>query len=114
MCSTNETPTIECLQPPLTTNGSNNTNVCAGNDTPMAECPQQLPPRAVRVRVQDLVPRGRKDLFLPQIAQLALEGYTNRAISRKTGVPRRTVDRWLQEQRQEWIKLNVEEAGIAG
>jgi transcriptional regulator with XRE-family HTH domain len=69
----------------------------------MTECPEPIPPQAPRNILRDLVPKGRKDRFLPEIAQLALEGYTNRAISRKTGVPRRTVDRWLQEQRQEWI-----------
>ena len=48
-------------------------------------------------------PRGRKKAaVLPEIARLSLEGHSNRAIGRKLGVPRRTVDRWLREQRQEW------------
>ena len=77
--------------------------MCSTNETPMTECPQPIPPQAAGNNEGDSIPRGRKDLFLPEMAQLALEGYTNRAISRKTGVPRRTVDRWLQEQRQEWM-----------
>ncbi len=76
--------------------------MCSTSETPTTDCPPPIPLEGARNILRDLVPRGRKDLFLPQIAQLALEGYTNRAISRKTGVPRRTVDRWLQEQRQEW------------
>jgi hypothetical protein len=55
-------------------------------------------------------PKGRKTMFLPQIAQLALEGHSNRAISRKTGVPRRTVDRWLLQQRSDWSQKSSEVA----
>ena len=49
--------------------------------------------------------------MLPEVARLSLEGHSGRAIGRKLGVPRQTVDRWLREQRQAWAENTVEEAG---
>jgi DNA-directed RNA polymerase specialized sigma24 family protein len=40
--------------------------------------------------------------LLPEIARMTLEGYSNRTIAQELGVPRRTVDRWILELRQEW------------
>jgi hypothetical protein len=33
---------------------------------------------------------------------MTLEGYSNRAIGMELGVPRRTLDRWIQELRRQW------------
>ena len=48
--------------------------------------------------------------MLPEIAQLSLEGHSSRAIGRKLGVPRRTVDRWLRQLRQQWAESAAENA----
>jgi hypothetical protein len=48
--------------------------------------------------------------LLPEIARLSLEGHSSRAIGRKLGVPRRTVDRWLRELRQRWAASAAENA----
>jgi transcriptional regulator with XRE-family HTH domain len=47
--------------------------------------------------------RRRKAIYLPQIAQLALEGHTGRAIATELGLPPRTVSQWLHEMRSEWL-----------
>ena len=61
-----------------------------------------LPPAAA--------PRPPKSAVLPEVARLALEGFSGRAIGRRLGVPARTVDRWLQELRQEWARRAEEDA----
>ena len=81
-------------------------------------CPQTVPAAAAEAPPQSvfsaatriLPPRPRKSAVLPEIVRLALEGHSNRAIGRKLGIPRRTVDRWLREQRQEWDKTAEENA----
>ena len=50
-----------------------------------------------------LAARRRKETLLPEITQLALEGHSSQAIADKLGMPKRTVNYWLQEARQEWI-----------
>jgi transposase-like protein len=57
---------------------------------------------AARVLEWNARPRRQKNILLPQIAQLALEGHSGEMISRRFGVPGRTVRHWLQELRQEW------------
>ncbi len=47
--------------------------------------------------------RRRKETLLPEITQLALEGHPSQAIADKLGMPKRTVNYWLQEARREWI-----------
>ncbi len=50
-----------------------------------------------------LAGRRRKETLLPEITQMALEGHPSQAIADKLGMPKRTVNYWLQEARQEWI-----------
>ncbi len=47
-------------------------------------------------------PRARKESLLPEIAELALEGHSGRAVADQTGLPKRTVNHWLRELRREW------------
>ena len=52
---------------------------------------------------------------MPEIASLAMEGHSGRAIGRQLGVPRRTVDRWLGELRQQWSEKVAESPeGLGG
>ena len=55
--------------------------------------------------------RPGKAALLPEIARLALEGHSGRAIGRKLGVPRRTVDRWLGDLRRQWAESAAESGG---
>ncbi len=66
--------------------------------------------QSVRVTTGQESPRPRKAALLPEIAALSLEGHSNRMIARKRGVPRRTVDRWLRQQRQQWAENAAENA----
>jgi len=45
--------------------------------------------------------RRRREELLPQVTQLALEGYSRQEIAQRVGVSRTTIRRWLQELRQE-------------
>lgn len=67
-----------------------------------AACPQPVALPAAGDRGGDSFPRRQKAVLLPEIARRALEGHSSRAIGRELGVPRRTVDRWLREQRKQW------------
>lgn len=53
--------------------------------------------QAVRVNRLMFAPRRRKEVFLPKISELALEGYGCREIGRRLGLGKSTVNRWLQE-----------------
>ena len=55
--------------------------------------------------------RRRKETLLPEITRLALEGHTGQAIARQVGLPKRTVNHWLRELRQEWTAKAAEGAG---
>jgi hypothetical protein len=75
----------------------------------VARCPE--PGKAADNHQPALTPpRLPKSLLLPEVVQLALEGYSNQAIGKKLHVPRQTVDRWLREQRQEWAETGKEKA----
>ena len=77
--------------------------------------PQSLFSRAVRVTAWPQRPRPPKAALLPEIASLAMEGHSGRAIGRQLGVPRRTVDRWLGELRQQWAEKAAESSeGLGG
>jgi hypothetical protein len=52
--------------------------------------------------------RYRKEMLLPQIVQLALEGQTGSAMARILGIPPRTVGRWLRAMRGEWLAAATE------
>jgi hypothetical protein len=45
----------------------------------------------------------RKAILRPEIAQLALEGQTGKAIALRFDLPTRTVDHWLHEVRSQWL-----------
>ena len=45
------------------------------------------------------------------IIQLALDGHSGQAIAAKVGLPKRTVNHWLHELRQEWIARAAEGGG---
>ncbi len=91
---------------------------------PDAEClaaerpaggPHPLFSRAVRVTGWPKRPRPPKSALMPEIASLAMEGHSGRAIGRQLGVPRRTVDRWLGELRQQWAEKVAESPeGLGG
>jgi len=55
-------------------------------------------------RGADASPLLRKAILLPEIARPSLEGHSSQAIGRELGVPRRIVDRWLRQQRQQWAR----------
>ena len=67
-----------------------------------SEIPQPLPGQAGPKDKRQSKAHWRKFIWLPKITQLALEGQSNRAIAFETRLPRRCVDRWLQEQRRVW------------
>ena len=66
--------------------------------------------QSVRVTAGQKSLRPPKAALLPEIARLSLEGHSSRAIARKLGVPRRTIDRWLRQQRQQWAESAAENA----
>ena len=85
-------------------------------ETPAASQGQEKVQQAVAIRLAanrpaSLPPRPRKARLLPQIEQLTLEGHPSRAIAKKLGVPRRTVDRWRLELRQQWTAKAAENSG---
>ena len=86
------------------------------NDHPNLPAAQAIGPpreasRAAEDRRPDASPRPLRSVVLPEIVRLSLEGNSSRAISRKTAVPRQTVDRWLRQQRQEWAADAEKSAG---
>ncbi len=84
MCSVTEKPASGDIQPQL------DKNVSANDFRPS--------------------PRRRKEALLPEITRLALEGDCGEAIGRKLGLSKRTVNRWLQGLRQEWIAKTKKDA----
>ena len=77
--------------------------MCSVAEKPTADDLQPQPGETERVTPAMLATRRRKETLLPNITQLALEGHSSQAIADKLGVPKRTVNYWLQEARQEWI-----------
>ena len=77
--------------------------MCSVSEKPPADDLQPQPGQAERVTPAMLAARRRKETLLPEITQLALEGHSSQAIADKLGMPKRTVNYWLQEARQEWI-----------
>ena len=67
---------------------------------PTADDPQPQPAQTARVPPAMLAARRRKETLLPKITQLALEGHPGRAIADKLGMPKRTVNYWLQEENE--------------
>ncbi len=90
--------------------------MCSVSENPTAENPTSddaHPPGSQSVQVTKCPerPRPAKAALLPEIARLSLEGHSSRAIGGQLGVPRRTVDRWLRELRQQWAASAAENAG---
>jgi DNA-directed RNA polymerase specialized sigma24 family protein len=77
--------------------------MCSVTEKPLADDLQPQSAEAARINDALLGPRRRKETLLPEITQLALEGHSSQAIAEKLGVPKRTVNHWLQEARKEWI-----------
>ncbi len=95
MSTVSENPTVECPQ------------------TALGACPPPLAPigpPAAAEGPRAAPPRPSKSALLPEIARLALAGYSGREIGKRLGVPRRTVARWLQELRQQWAASAAEDA----
>jgi hypothetical protein len=46
----------------------------------------------------------RKSVLLPDVVQMSLENISVTAISKRLGLSRRTIDRWLEEQRRIWAE----------
>ncbi len=67
---------------------------------PTADDPQPQPAQTARVPPAMLAARRRKETLLPEITQLALEGHPSQAIADKLGMPKRTVNYWLQEENE--------------
>ncbi len=80
-------------------------------EKPAADNPQPPLDPAAKAGRPPRSPRWRKETLLPEITQLALEGHTGQTIGRKLGLPKRTVNRWLHELRQEWAAKAAEGAG---
>lgn len=97
MCSQSEQPVISSAPTVIAQEGA-------------SEAPQPLPRPAKRKARGPMASRPRKDILLPEITQLALEGNSSQAIAAQIGVPRRTIDRWLQERRREWNARAAESA----
>ncbi len=70
---------------------------------PTADDLQPQTGQTARVTPAMLAGRRRKETLLPEITQMALEGHASQAIADKLGMPKRTVNYWLQEARREWI-----------
>ncbi len=79
-------------------------------ENPASDAAQSLFSQSAKVADCEEKPRLPKAVLLPEIARLSLEGHSSRAIGRKLGVPRRTVDRWLRQQRQQWAENTAENA----
>jgi hypothetical protein len=62
--------------------------------------PANMPAATARRRATR---RHRKAILLPEIAQLALEGQTGKAIALRFDLPTRTVNHWLHEVRSQWL-----------
>ena len=77
--------------------------MCSVAEKPPADDLQPQPAQTARVPPAMLGARRRKETLLPEITQLALEGHPSQAIADKLGMPKRTVNYWLQEARREWI-----------
>ena len=77
--------------------------MCSVAEKPTADDLQPQTGQTARVTPAMLAARRRKETLLPEITQLALEGHASQAIADKLGMPKRTVNYWLQEARQEWI-----------
>ena len=77
--------------------------MCSVTEKPTADDLQPQPGQTARVTPAMLAGRRRKETLLPEITQMALEGHSSQAIADKLGMPKRTVNYWLQEARQEWI-----------
>ena len=80
-------------------------------EKPAADNPQPPLDPAAKAGRPPRSRRWRKETLLPEITQLALEGHTGQTIGRKLGLPKRTVNRWLHELRQEWTAKAAEGAG---
>ena len=77
--------------------------MCSVSEKPTADDLQPQTGQTARVTPAMLAGRRRKETLLPEITQMALEGHPSQAIADKLGMPKRTVNYWLQEARQEWI-----------
>jgi len=77
--------------------------MCTVAEEPTTDDCRQAASQSVRVGHSHLSPRQRKEIWLPRVVQLALEGHSGRAIAQKVGMPRRTVDYWLRVVREEWL-----------
>ena len=93
--TTSHNPQGEMPCPPATT-----TRTCPASRPPA----RFSTPLSRKDRRPHAAPRPSRSVILPEIVRLSLEGHSSRAISRKTAVPRQTVDRWLWQQRQEWAQ----------
>jgi hypothetical protein len=78
---------------------------CAGYRTDGPAAPQLAENRPQETKPADSSRRASKAALLPEIARLALENHSNRAISKKLGIPRATVNRWLRVQRRQWAEI---------
>ncbi len=79
-------------------------------DNPTSEADGPPFSQSVRVTAEQEMLRPAKAMLLPEIARLALEGHCSREIGKQMGVPRRTIDRWLRELRQQWANSAAENA----
>ncbi len=77
--------------------------MCSVSEKPTADVLQPQTGQTARVTPAMLAGRRRKETLLPEITQMALEGHASQAIADKLGMPKRTVNYWLQEARREWI-----------
>ncbi len=78
--------------------------MCSVPEKPASDDSRQPACRALSLNSPHVSSRQRKEIALPRIVQLALEGHFGGAIAQKVGLPKRTVNYWLQELRQEWIR----------
>ncbi len=76
--------------------------MCSVSEKPTADDLQPQTGQTARVTPAMLAGRRRKETLLPEITQMALEGHASQAIADKLGMPKRTVNYWLQEARREW------------
>ncbi len=76
----------------------------------VSDDPQPPFSQSVRVTAGQESLRPPKAVLLPEIARLSLEGHPSKAIARELGVPRRTVDHWLRQQRQQWAESAADNA----
>lgn len=67
--------------------------------SPASDAPQPALRQAAAEKNRGRLPRPSKNALLPHVGEVAEEGHSGRKIAARLGLPKSTVNRWLQEPR---------------